>query len=147
MVALTNNHRLAGEHVANALKRFFRIALLDMADQGVNHRHAEDHQGIHPVPHDRRQQRRRQQHIDQYIVKMRQKAQPRRLSRLLRQRIFAILLQTRRRLGTADALRSAVGAGQGFFYGELIERAARFFFIHSYLLTPVTEIRTASGRP
>ena len=84
MVALTNDHRFAGKHVANALKRFFRVALLNMADQGVNHRHAQDHQSIHPVPHDRRQQRRRQQHIDQHIVKMRQKAQPCRLSCFLR---------------------------------------------------------------
>ena len=147
MITLTNHHRFTGEHVANALERFFRITLLDMSDQRINHRHAQNHQGIYPVAHDRRQQRRRQQDVNQHIIKMRQKAQPRRLPGLLRQRIFTILLQARRCLGAADAFRGAVGAGQRFVYGELIKRAARFFCIHSYLLTPVTEIRTASGRP
>ena len=147
MITLTNHHCLAGEHIANALERFFRVALLDMADQRVNHRHAQNYQGIYPVAHDRRQQRRRQQDVNQHIIKMRQKAQPRRLSGFLWQRIFTILLQARRCLGAADTFRGAVGAGQRFFYGELIKRAARFFCTHSYLLTPVTEIRTASGHP
>lgn len=91
MITLTNHHRFTGEHVANALERFFRITLLDMSDQRINHRHAQNHQGIYPVAHDRRQQRRRQQDVNQHIIKMRQKAQPRRLPGLLRQRIFTIL--------------------------------------------------------
>jgi magnesium-transporting ATPase (P-type) len=36
---------------------------MDMADQGVNHRHAEDHQGIDPVPHDGGQRRGGQQQL------------------------------------------------------------------------------------
>lgn len=44
MLAVTLDAGIAGEHVADPLQRFFGVALLDMTDQGVNHRHAEDHQ-------------------------------------------------------------------------------------------------------
>ena len=55
MIPLTNHHRFAGEHIANALERFFGVTLLNMTNQGVDHRHAEDHQSIDPVAHHRRQ--------------------------------------------------------------------------------------------
>ena len=83
MVPLTNHHRFAGKHIANALQRFFRITFLDMANQGIDHRDAEDHQGIDPVPHDRSQQRGCQQDVDQDIVEMGEEAEPGGFSRLL----------------------------------------------------------------
>ena len=48
MIPLTNHRRFAGEHIANALERFFGVTLLNMTNQGVDHRHAEDHQSIDP---------------------------------------------------------------------------------------------------
>lgn len=58
-----------------------------MTDQGVNHRHAEDHRGIDPVPHDGGQRRGGQQHVNQYVVKVGEKAQPTRFAFLFRQRV------------------------------------------------------------
>ena len=66
MFAVTLDAGIAGEHVADPLQRFFGVALPDMADQGVNHRHAED-RGIDPVPHDGGR-RGGQQHVNQYVV-------------------------------------------------------------------------------
>ncbi len=66
---------------------FFGVALLDMTDQGVNHRHAEDHQGIDPVTHNGGQRRGSQQHVNQYVVKVGEKAQPARFTLLFRQGI------------------------------------------------------------
>lgn len=80
MLAVTLDAGIAGEHVADPLQRFFGVALLDMTDQGVNHRHAEDHQGIDPVPHDGGQRRGGQQHVNQYVVKVGEKAQPARFA-------------------------------------------------------------------
>ncbi len=87
MLAVTLDAGIAEKHVADPLQRFFGVALPDMADQGVNHRHAEDHQGIDPVPHDGGQRRGGQQHVNQYVVKVGEKAQPARFAFLFRQRI------------------------------------------------------------
>ncbi len=70
MFAVTLDAGIAGEHVADPLQGFFGVALLDMTDQGVNHRHAEDHQGIDPVTHNGGQRRGSQQHVNQYVVKV-----------------------------------------------------------------------------
>ena len=43
MVALSDHHRLTGQHIADTLQRFFRITLLNEADQRIDHRHREDH--------------------------------------------------------------------------------------------------------
>ncbi len=59
-----NNHRFTGEHITDALQGFFRVTFLNMTDQRIDHRHAEDNQGIDPVPHHRRKQRRSQQDVD-----------------------------------------------------------------------------------
>ena len=56
MLAVTLDAGIAGEHVADPCSDFSAL-LSDMADQGVNHRHAEDHKGIDPVPHDGGQRR------------------------------------------------------------------------------------------
>ncbi len=85
MFAITLDAGIAGEHVADPLQGFFGVALLDMADQGVNHCHAEDHQGIDPVTHDGGQRCGGQQHINQYVVKVGEKAQPARFTLLFRQ--------------------------------------------------------------
>ncbi|STW08666.1 Uncharacterised protein [Klebsiella grimontii] len=50
MLAAALHARVAGEHIADALQRFFGVALLDMADQGVDHRDAKDDERIDPVP-------------------------------------------------------------------------------------------------
>ena len=76
--------RVAGEHVADPLQRFFGVALLHVANQGVNDRDAEDNQGIDPVPHHRRQRRRGQQDENQHIVKVGEETQPGRLAFLFR---------------------------------------------------------------
>ena len=147
MVPLADHHRFAGKHIANALQRFFRVTFLDMANQGINHRDAQNHQGIDPVPHHRSQQRGRQQDVNQDIVKMGQETEPCGLARLLGERILTVLLEPRGGFCAANTFGGTVGAGQGFIDGELVERASRFVCTHGYLLTPVTEIRTASGRP
>ncbi|MNZ71645.1 hypothetical protein D3C78_900110 [compost metagenome] len=59
MIALTYYHRLAGEHIADTLQRFFCVTFLNVTNQRVDHRHAQDDQRVHPVPHHRRQYRRR----------------------------------------------------------------------------------------
>ena len=51
MIALSNHHGFAGEHIANTLQRFFSIALLNMTNQRVNNSHAEDHKHVDPMPH------------------------------------------------------------------------------------------------
>ena len=53
MVALTDRHRLAGQHIADTLQRFFRITLLNEADQRIDHRHGEDHRHVDPMAHHR----------------------------------------------------------------------------------------------
>ena len=93
MFAVTLDAGIAGEHVADPLQGLFGVALLDMADQGVNHRHAEDHQGIDPVPHDGGQRRGGQQHVNQYVVKVGKKAQPGRFPFLFRQRVRPTAIQ------------------------------------------------------
>ena len=93
MFAVTLDAGIAGEHVADPLQRFFGIALLDMANQSVDHRHAEDHQGIDPVAHNGGQRRGRQQHVNQYVVKMGEKAQPGRFALLFRQCIRPTAIQ------------------------------------------------------
>ncbi|MNP15210.1 hypothetical protein D3C76_1075580 [compost metagenome] len=70
MIPLTNHNGLAGEHIADALKGFFCITFLNMADQRIDDRHAQNHQCIDPMAHDGSQHCRRQQDINQYIVEM-----------------------------------------------------------------------------
>ena len=84
MVALPDDHSLAGEHITNALQRFLRIALLNMANQGVNDSHPKNDKHIHPVSHYQLQQRRRQKDVNENIVEMGQKAQPAGFTRFLR---------------------------------------------------------------
>ena len=84
MVALPDDHSLAGEHITNALQRFLRIALLNMSNQGVNDSHPKNDKHIHPVSHYQLQQRRRQKDVNENIVEMGQKAQPAGFTRFLR---------------------------------------------------------------
>ena len=76
MIPLSYHYGFAGEHIANALQRFFSIALLDMANQRVNDGNPKDHKHVYPVAHKELKQRGHQQHVNQYVVKMRQEAQP-----------------------------------------------------------------------
>ena len=74
MLSVTDHDGGCGEHIADAFQRFFRVVFLNMANQGVDHRDAEDDGCIHPVPHDGGEGRCGDQDIDQNIVKMGQKA-------------------------------------------------------------------------
>ena len=87
MAAVTNDLRVAGEHIANAFQRLFCIAFLNVTNQGIDHRDAENNKSINRVAHHGGQRRRGQQDVDQDIIKMGEEAQPRRLAFFLRQRI------------------------------------------------------------
>ena len=104
MLAAALHARVAGEHIADALQRFFGVALLDMADQGVDHRDAQDDERIDPVAHDRGERGGGQQDKNQDVVKMGKEAQPGRLAFFLRQGVGAEGLQTLGGLGGAEAV-------------------------------------------
>ncbi len=93
MVAIANRYGFACEHIADALQRFFSVVFLDMTNQGVHHGHAQDHQRINPVTHQRRQNRGGEQNVNQDVMKMSQEAQPGRFAFFLRQRVWSHLRQ------------------------------------------------------
>ena len=134
MVTLADHYRFAGQHIADTLQRFLRITFLDEANQRIDHRHREDHRHVDPMAHHRLEQRCRQQDVDQHIVKMRNKTQPGGFTRLLRQGVFAILLQARSRLCSANPFRRTLHAGESLLDGALIIGRPRFICIHTLSL-------------
>ena len=62
------------EHSANRPHRLLGLALLNEADQRVDQRHGKDDQAIQPFAEHQGQQRGQQQHIDQQVVELTQKA-------------------------------------------------------------------------
>ncbi|MNX66381.1 hypothetical protein D3C86_974710 [compost metagenome] len=77
LLAVAHHAGVVRQHAADAVQGAFGLAFLHIADDGVDDRDRQDHGGVQPMPHQGRDRRRAQQDVDQHIVEMAQKPQPR----------------------------------------------------------------------
>ena len=108
------------EHAADRCHRRLGFALLHEADDRIGQNHGEDHAGIDPVLQARRYRCRRQQHIDQDIVELRQEAKQRRARLGLRQAVRSMVGQPPPRFNHRQALRACVKCGKTFSSGSSV---------------------------
>jgi hypothetical protein len=108
------------KHVADRIERLFGASFLDVADQGVDHDHAEDHAAVERMAEQRGDDPGRQQHIDQDVVELQQEALPARGAGRRRQQVGTILFPPLFDLGVAQAFTRNFKSGQDFAGGQAV---------------------------
>jgi len=91
--AVANDRGHRREHPADGPQCLFRLAFLDETQHRVDHHHRQDHAGIRPVPQQRGNHRRAQQHIDQHVVELQQEPFEGAVARRFRQLIGPVFGQ------------------------------------------------------
>ncbi len=76
-LAVAQNRCVAGQHGAHGLEGTLGLALLDEADDRVDHHHTHDHGRVDVVLQPGRDRGRGQQHVDQRVVELQEEAQER----------------------------------------------------------------------
>ena len=92
LLAVAQHGGTAGQHGAHRVKRLFCLALLDETDQGVDDHHTGNDAGIDVILQGKSHDARGQQHINQRVVKLQRKAQPRPAPLGHRQAVGAVLV-------------------------------------------------------
>ena len=103
-LAAPQHRRMRRDHVTDCGQRLFCLALLQKADDRVDHNHRDNHARIDEVAQKPCRRCRRQQEIDQHIVELCQKAQNRTGARRGWQLVRTIDLQAADRLGCVQPL-------------------------------------------
>ena len=111
VLAVAQHGGAAGQHGAYRIKCFFRLAFLNESDEGIDENDTGNDASIHIILESERDSPGDQQHIDQWVVKLQQKAQPGSASLGRGQAVMAILLDP---LGSLLPAQPRVGVnGQG----------------------------------
>jgi hypothetical protein len=75
--AVAQHHRMRRQHRADRVQRRLGLALLDEADDGVDHHRGQQHAGVDPVAQHRGDGRGAEHHVQQHVVELRQQAHQR----------------------------------------------------------------------
>ena len=94
--AVADDHGPGRQHLTDGGQGIFGLALLDEADQGVDHHHPDDHRRVDPVLQGEGDQCRCQQNIDQDVVELAQQAYQRTAWFGLGQTVWAVFGQPAR---------------------------------------------------
>ena len=107
--------RARSEHLPNGLHGLLGLAFLDKADDGIGHHHGQDHQRIGEVTQQQRDPGGCEQHVDQDVVKLHEKADEGAAPGRFRQAVRAVGLEPRLRLKFAQPRRRRRQFGQDRF--------------------------------
>jgi hypothetical protein len=128
-LAVTQHRRPGRQHAADGFHGFLGLALLDQAQDRVDHDYREDHRGIDPVPQHDRNHGGSEQYIDQDVVKLREEARREPPARRLREAVRATLLQPAGRLDLGQSGRLCFQTRQNVPDGFRVGPDARFGLI------------------